>query len=426
MRNITLCLLGAFLVCALQACKPMPDSGTTTAADIKLEQPVTYDLPQEEGDAASDALEPPAPQGALLRLAVIGDMNGNYGSSEYAPEITAAIDRIIAQKPDIVINVGDMVAGQRSGLNYRAMWEAFHGLVTQRLLDAGVLMAQTPGNHDASGYAPYVKEREIYIEQWSARKPALSYVDDTMYPLYYSFTLNGVLFIALDATTLEPLDDVQYAWLEAQLTQNSQKMPVVVFGHVPLFSITTIKASETLRDPRLQPLFEKYAIKLFITGHQHAYFPAHSQGISYLHAGALGGGPRPVRFNTGVAPKTLSFVSIYADQKPAYETYAMDEGERRIRLNRLPTYLKLPQSILARYDITEEDALFAHQHWISAHLTHSQMKMLIEAYKTFGLSYETIPEWELSYDMNGQIVDRFDELSNSGVYDDPAYRDLIR
>ncbi|MBL9057575.1 MAG: hypothetical protein JNJ84_15015, partial [Rhodobacteraceae bacterium] len=48
-----------------------------------------------------------------LRIAVISDLNGSYGSTDYGQPVSGAVARIIALKPDLVISTGDMVAGQR-------------------------------------------------------------------------------------------------------------------------------------------------------------------------------------------------------------------------------------------------------------------------------------------------------------------------
>ena len=50
---------------------------------------------------------------SALRVVVISDLNGSYGSTSYSKRIPVAIQRIIALKPDLVISTGDMVAGQR-------------------------------------------------------------------------------------------------------------------------------------------------------------------------------------------------------------------------------------------------------------------------------------------------------------------------
>jgi len=46
-----------------------------------------------------------------LRVAVISDMNGSYGSTEYESTVDGAVRRIVALKPNLVISTGDMVAG---------------------------------------------------------------------------------------------------------------------------------------------------------------------------------------------------------------------------------------------------------------------------------------------------------------------------
>lgn len=66
-----------------------------------------------------------------LKVAVISDLNPSYGKTRYSPNVDAAITRIIALKPDLVISTGDMVAGQRPRHYFKrrqleAMWEAFH------------------------------------------------------------------------------------------------------------------------------------------------------------------------------------------------------------------------------------------------------------------------------------------------------------
>jgi predicted MPP superfamily phosphohydrolase len=48
-----------------------------------------------------------------LRVVVISDLNGSYGSTDYASAVTGAVRRIVALAPDLVIITGDMVAGQR-------------------------------------------------------------------------------------------------------------------------------------------------------------------------------------------------------------------------------------------------------------------------------------------------------------------------
>jgi hypothetical protein len=165
--------------------------------------------------------------------------------------------------------------------------------------------------------------------------------------------------------------------------------------HVPLFPITTIKPTEILRDSRLAATFEKYKVQLVITGHQQAYFPASLNGVMYVHAGALGGGPRPVRQNNGVAPKTLTFINIYADHPPYIDTHIIDgEKGEHFNHNLLPTYIVFGDKLLPRVDISYEDAKSAHEYMISPHMSKTQMLTLIEALRANDGDWGKIPDWK--------------------------------
>ncbi len=376
-------------------------SSTTTPAVPVAQTEETQNAVENEIQMAA-AREAPLPdvtvepdEERILRLAIISDMNGRYGSDLYDSEVVKGIDMIIEDRPDIVLNIGDMVAGQKPKLNYQKMWVGFHANVTDRLKEAGIPMAQVSGNHDGSAYPKYEKEREIYIDEWNARKPELDYVDDALYPLNYSFQLKGIFFVAVDSTTLDAMPDEEYAWLENQLAHNPSKYAPVVFFHVPLFPITTIKPTEILRDDRVADLFSKYGVQLVISGHQHAYFPAHLGGVIYLHAGALGGGPRPVRQNDGILPKTLTFVNLYANHPPYIDTHLINgEKGEHFNHNLLPTYIVFGEKLLPRVDISLEDAEFAREYMISPHMSKSQMMTLIEALRANDGDWGKIPDWK--------------------------------
>lgn len=375
------------LSCATQAVQNDTPSGTRSPVVSPEVMDVTTEAPLPD-------VTPQPNEAPMLRLAVISDMNGRYGSAEYDPEVVKGIDKIIEEHPDIVINVGDMVAGQKAKLNYRKMWAGFHETVTNRLKEAGIPMAQVVGNHDGSAYERYANERAIYIDEWNQHKPDLEYVDDSQYPLYYAFTLKGVLFIGLDVSTLDPLSEEQFTWLENQLKNNPTQTRPVVFFHVPLFPITTIKPTEICRDSRLEELLSRHRVQLVLNGHQQAYFPAHLNGVTYVHAGALGGGPRPVRQNDGIAPKTLTFVNLYPTHDPYIDSHLLEgQNGEHFNHNLLPTYIVFGNRILPRLDISLEDAQFAHEYMISPHMTKTQMITLIEALRANGGDWGRIPDW---------------------------------
>ncbi len=392
-RSAVAMLFITTLACG-NGCATQSSSNTDTKSPVSALQTAASESTSAFDDDPLPDVTPEPNEKMLLRLAIISDLNGRYGSDEYDDEVNRAIDMIIADHPDIVINAGDMVAGQKPKLDYKKMWSSFHENVTNRFLEAKIPMAQVPGNHDGSAYPKYENERAIYIDEWTTHRPDLDYVNDEQYPLNYSFTINDVFFIALDTTKLEPLPDEQLAWLEEQLQNNPTKHGAVIFIHVPLFPITTIKPTETLRDDRLADLFSQYGVQLVISGHQHAYFPAKYKGVTYLHAGALGGGPRPIRQNDGIAPKTLTFINLYANSSPYIDTHIINgENGQHFNHNLLPTYIVFGNGILPRIDISLDDAEFAREYMISPHMSRAQMLTLIEALRANDGDWARIPNW---------------------------------
>jgi 3',5'-cyclic AMP phosphodiesterase CpdA len=140
-------------------------------------------------------------------MAVISDMNGAYGSTLYRPEVSAAVEKVIALKPDLVLSTGDMVAGQRAGLDYAAMWSSFHRIVSDPIAQAQLSFAVTPGNHDASAFSEFVGERAMFQKSWRGRQEKSleansksRCLDCSKFPFRYSLTVGDVLVLALDAT----------------------------------------------------------------------------------------------------------------------------------------------------------------------------------------------------------------------------------
>jgi len=238
-------------------------------------------------------------------VAVISDLNDSYGSVTYSASVDSAVQAVLALEPDLVLSTGDMVAGQMAGLDYEGMWSGFHAAVTDVLDLADLPLAVTPGNHDASGYAGFEKEREIFVRTWLERKPALAYLDDSSYPLRYSFSAGPALFISLDDSTIGALDADQMAWLDAQLTLGKAFTTKVVYGHVPLMPFSEGRETEIIGDHELEALLERHAVSLFITGHHHAYYPGRRGTVRYVSTACLGAGPRPVIGTLAAAPRSL-------------------------------------------------------------------------------------------------------------------------
>lgn len=246
-----------------------------------------------------------------LRVVVISDLNGSYGSTRYSPRVAAAVERIIALEPDLVISTGDMVAGQRRPVltepEVRAMWAAFHAEVTEPLRRMGIPLAVTPGNHDASAYGGFEEERAIFSEQWRERKPALDYIDDGDYPFFYAFQMKGVTFVSLDATTIGPLRGGQSQRLRALADGQDT---VIAFSHLPLWPFAIERETEVIGDPALQDLFASIDLDLHLSGHHHAFYPGWKDGTAFVSQACLGGGPRRLIGTTKRSPHAITLLEI--------------------------------------------------------------------------------------------------------------------
>ena len=84
------------------------------------------------GAAAIPSLAKPQPP---LRIGLISDLNGSYGSTSYVPAVHQGLHQLIALQPNLVVCAGDMVAGQKHGLTRQqldAMWSSFEATVLTR------------------------------------------------------------------------------------------------------------------------------------------------------------------------------------------------------------------------------------------------------------------------------------------------------
>jgi hypothetical protein len=226
-------------------------------------------------------------------LAFISDLNGRYGSIEYHQRVSEAVADIIAQAPSLVVIGGDMIAGQATPLldeaTVEAMWQNFDKTVYQPLKAAGIPVAATPGNHDASAYPLFSAERIAYERYWSARPPAESYSDGSSFPWYFGVDLDGLSLAFLDVTTTAVLDSTQQGFLRLRREHaRARGARLVVVTHLPLHPIAQGRETETFSVPGSSLPGETW-----VSGHHHAYYPGvRSNGAFHLALPALGGNSR--------------------------------------------------------------------------------------------------------------------------------------
>lgn len=294
------------------------------------------------------------PGEGVLQVFVISDLNGSYGSTAYRDEVHEAIATIVMEQPDLVISTGDMVAGQRSGLDYRGMWRAFHAAVSDPLAEAGIPFAVTPGNHDASGYPVYGTERAIYQEQWLERPPELDWVDATGFPFRYSFRMGPAFFVSIDSTNVGPLDGDQMAWLDRQLARGSSAPVTVVFGHVPLVPFAQGRQDEIIGDPALEAMLVRHGVDLFLSGHHHAYYPGRRGPVRMVGTSCLGEGPRRLLGSSETSPRSVIELHLSTEGIESIEAYTGALLDHRILRSSLPDSVGIDDWVTWRDDLVAD------------------------------------------------------------------------
>lgn len=278
-----------------------------------------------------------APLRGDVRLVVMSDLNSQYGSTTYAPEVTKAISLIPGWQPDLVLSGGDMVAGQSRSLNraqIQAMWTAFDRNIAAPLRKAQLPLGFTIGNHDASGaLSPagshiFTVDRQVASSYWNQQRPNLPFVDRANFPFNYSFAQDDIFYLVWDASTAK-ITQEQIAWVVRSLESPEAKKAKlrIMIGHLPLYGIAVgrNKPGEYLRNAeQLRVIMERYGVHTYISGHQHAYYPGRRGQLQLLHTGALGGRPRQLVGSDRTPQKTLTVVDIdHEALSTTYTTYDM-------------------------------------------------------------------------------------------------------
>lgn len=141
---------------------------------------------------------------------------------------------------------------------------------------------------------------------------------------YYSFDSGGVHFVALvnvmnfRANGLGALGDDQLAWLENDLTARSSSTPIVVFAHMPLWSVYSPWGWGTGDADRAIAALRRFGSVTVLNGHIHQIVQKLEGNITFHTArsmaypqprGGDGPGPGPLTVGPDLLPKMLGITS---------------------------------------------------------------------------------------------------------------------
>ena len=276
---------------------------------------------------------PVLPQRGDVRIAVISDLNSGLGAADYEWQVDSIINRIPRiWKPDLVISGGDMVAGMgiNDTVHLQRMWDGFDKHIAKPLRDSNIPFAFTLGNHDGPRSHPV--ERDFTRNYWNKpeNKPGLDFVDATHFPNFYSFVKDDIFIVSWEASSSEIIAE-NLEWMKAQFTTPEAKNAKLrfVMGHMPLYSSAQERDSRgnvLSNSEELRRLLEENNVHTYISGHQHAYYPARRGELELLNTGAAGSGERSWLTLDKKPVNTVTIMDIFHPKDTiVYSTYIIKE-----------------------------------------------------------------------------------------------------
>jgi 3',5'-cyclic-AMP phosphodiesterase len=208
------------------------------------------------GHLHSGTLEPPA-AGSELRFVQISDSHIGFdkpANTDVTATLRAAIAKIKAeaQQPSFVLHTGDL-----THLSKPAEFDALQ----QVLSELGLPIFYVPGEHDI-----LEDDGANYLQRFGKGTRGAG---------WHSFDQNGVHFVGLvnvvnlKAGGLGTLGREQLEWLEKDLKHLKSSTPIVVFAHIPLWSVYPEWGWGTDDSARALSYLKRFGSVSVLNGHIH-------------------------------------------------------------------------------------------------------------------------------------------------------------
>ena len=292
---------------------------------------------------------------ARLRIGAISDLNSSYGSTSYIESVHKGIRQLIALQPDLIVCAGDMVAGQKRGLNddqLDAMWSGFNESIVQPLQIERIPFLPALGNHDASPDFP--TDQEAVRRFWTPIRSqlGLQFLDASRFPFRYTVLQDGVFWLVWDASSAH-ISSEDVTWTRHQLKSSEAVKADVRFvvGHLPIVAVSKGKdrPGEVLsRWSSLKHLMVNSKVQAYISGHHHAWFSSRLDDLDLIQLGALGSGPRSLLHGGPHPQQTYTLLDIDLQRYSLTETtYVVSTGQQ-LSWTSVPTELVTRRGILRR------------------------------------------------------------------------------
>jgi len=206
-------------------------------------------------------------------------------NTDVAGTLKEAIARINAlpDRPDFILHTGDLTHLATAD-EFDTLDQLLKSVKTQQIF-------YVPGEHDVTG-----DNGKLYLERFGKNTKGSG---------WHSFDHNGVHFIGLvnvvdiQQNGLGALGAEQLAWLEADLKDRSAETPIVVFAHIPLWSVYPQWGWGTDDGAQALSLLKRFGSVTVLNGHIHQTLKK-VEGRVTFHTAMSTAFPQP---EPGKAPK---------------------------------------------------------------------------------------------------------------------------
>ena len=197
---------------------------------------------------------------------------------DVAATLQATIEKINAlpDQPDFIIHTGDLSHDSKAA-QFDALDQVLKGAKPKQVYFV-------PGEHDTS-----VDDGKLYLERYGKSANAKG-------SGWYSFNHKDVHFVGLNnSAVLEgmgKLGDEQLKWLEADLKGQPASRPVVVFAHIPLWSVYPEWGWGTQDSEQALGYLKRFGSVTVLNGHIHQVMQK-TEGNVVFHTAMSTAFPQP-------------------------------------------------------------------------------------------------------------------------------------
>ncbi|OFX26823.1 MAG: hypothetical protein A2041_06445 [Bacteroidetes bacterium GWA2_31_9b] len=209
-----------------------------------------------------------------------------------------AIDSINKLNPDFVLTGGDQIM-DALGQSYQRS-DSLYNLYNDLSKEFKMPVYNTIGNHDIYG---------IYSKSGADKNHpeyGIKMFEKRIGKTYYSFIHKGWKFMALNSIVDTKkskyhglIDSLQIEWIKNELSTTDTNMPIVLFTHIPLFTIykqkyygATLANDSSLvviNAKEVVELFDTHNLKLVLQGHLHTIEDIYVDGTHFITGGSICG-----------------------------------------------------------------------------------------------------------------------------------------